>query len=124
MAKKIQKHLLNQLINDDVAPWLFKHQEQHTRTVVYVMVTIFGFEVNYRKEIGGAENWKREDENLEPVQTLHRQTSFINAEAVRKLFEAKNYSEMICRIKERFQGPTAYDDLLNYLSENRIIEIS
>ena len=50
MAKKIQKHLLNQLINDDVAPWLFKHQEQHTCTVVYVMVTIFGMEVNYRQE--------------------------------------------------------------------------
>lgn len=124
MTKKIQKHLLNQYIQDDIAPWLFKLQEQYVEITVYVYVTIFGFEVNYRKEIGGAENWKREDENLEPVQTLHRRTSFINAEAVRKLFEAKNYSEMICRIKERFQGPTAYDDLLNYLSENRIIEIS
>jgi hypothetical protein len=86
MTKKIQKHLLNQYIQDDSDHWLFKLQEQNVEITVYVYVTIFGFEVNYRKKIGGAENWKREDENLEPVQTLHRQTSFINAEAVRKLF--------------------------------------
>lgn len=112
MAKKIQKHLLNQLINDDVAPWLFKHQEQHTRTVVYVMVTIFGMDVNYRQETEIPDH---------PRQALHKTVREINAEAVRKLFEAKNYSEMIERIKERFHESTAYDDLLNYLNENNLI---
>lgn len=124
MTKKIQKHLLNQYIQDDIAPWLFKHQEQQKKTTVRIDLGVFGMTVVYTQQTGrfdvdlckGAEEWH-------PRQTLSKSTAFINAEAVRKLFEAKNYSEMICRIKERFQGPTAYDDLLNYLSENRIIEI-
>ena len=109
MAKKtIKKYFLSYL------PYaqLFTGKEQHTHTAVYVMVTNFGMEVNYRQETEIPDH---------PRQALHKSVSEINAEAVRKLFEAKNYLEMIERIKERFHEPTAYDDLLNYLNENNLI---
>ena len=46
----------------------------------------------------------------------------IDAKAVRKLFGAADYEEMLERIKERFQTHTAYDDFLAYLHENNIFE--
>ena len=44
----------------------------------------------------------------------------IDAKAVLKLFEAKDYYELLDRIKERFHEETAYDDLLTFLRENGI----
>jgi hypothetical protein len=42
----------------------------------------------------------------------------IDAKAVLKLFEAKDYYELLDRIKERFHKETAYEDFLTYLREN------
>lgn len=42
----------------------------------------------------------------------------IDAKAVLKLFEAKDYKDLLDRIKERFHEKTAYNDLLTYLREN------
>ena len=44
----------------------------------------------------------------------------IDAKAVLKLFEAKDYYELLNRIKERFHDQTAYDDFLTYLRGNGI----
>lgn len=49
-------------------------------------------------------------------------TKDIDAKAVRELFGAADYEEMLERIKERFNAHTAYDDLLAYLHENNILE--
>ena len=115
MAKKvIQKYFL-----DDMAPMvkLFEYLEQQQRVDVYVTVTDFGMDLDYRQETGSMDL----DYGQVPRQTLHRKIQFINAEAVRKLYDAKNYSEMLERIKERFHEETAYDDLLNYLHENKVV---
>ena len=57
--------------------------------------------------------------------TMERMTSDrvegIDAKAVLKLFEAKDYYDLLDRIKERFHDQTAYDDFLTYLRENDII---
>lgn len=46
----------------------------------------------------------------------------IDAKAVLKLFEAKDYVDLLERIKERFHEETAYDDLVTYLRENKLVE--
>ena len=46
----------------------------------------------------------------------------IDAKAVLKLFEAKDYVDLLARIKERFHEETAYDDLVTYLRENKLVE--
>lgn len=120
MAKKlIQQRLLDEYFQDDMAPSgkLYEHKEEHIYIRVYVLLNIYGMELDYRQETGSMDL----DYGQVPQQTLHRKTTFISAEAVRKLFGADNYLEMIERIKERFQGPSVYDDLLNYLRENKII---
>lgn len=116
MAKKVnQKYFLD----EDIAPVvkLFEHREQSMHISVYVNVNDFGMELIYSKETGKM----GVDFGQALRQRLSRTTSFINAEAVRKLFGAQNYSEMLKRIKERFHEETAYDDLLNYLHENNIV---
>ena len=45
----------------------------------------------------------------------------IDAKAVLKLFEAADYEDMLEKIKKRFGGNSAYDDLAAYLKENGII---
>ncbi len=44
----------------------------------------------------------------------------IDAKAVMKLFEAKDYPDLLDRIKERFHEESAYDDLVAYLREQGI----
>lgn len=46
----------------------------------------------------------------------------IDAKAVKQLFEATDYEDMLERIQKRFNSQTAYDDLLAYLHENNIFE--
>ena len=48
-------------------------------------------------------------------------TEGIDGKAVRMLFGGNSDKEMCQHIKERFHGPTAYDDLLAYLKENNVI---
>ena len=115
MAKKvIQKYFL-----EDMAPVarLFKHRDQNNDTAVFVSVNDFGMELIYSQETGNIGG----DFGKDLRQRSSRTTSFINAEAVRKLFGAENYSVMLERIKERFHEETAYDDLLNYLHDNKIV---
>ena len=116
MAKKvIQKYFLDEDMATVVK--LFEHRDQNIDIGVFVSVNDFGMEQIYSQETG-----KMGGDFGEALrQRLSRTTSFINAEAVRKLFGAQNYSEMLERIKERFHTETAYDDLLNYLHENKII---
>ena len=52
---------------------------------------------------------------------IYKYVCDIDAKAVLKLFVAKDYYELLDRIKERFHKETAYDDLLNYLHENNIV---
>lgn len=116
MAKKvIQKYF----VEGDMPPMvkLFVQRKKQMRVDVYVIVTDSGMELASRQETGvmGLEYGQH------PLQTLHRKTQFISAEAVRELFGTQNYSEMLDRIKERFHEETAYDDLLSYLHENNIV---
>lgn len=120
MAKRlINKRLLNEYFNDEMAPSgkLFEQRDQHAHDYILISLNIYGMELNSIEEIGRVDV----DYGQVPRYTLHSKTSFINAEAVRKLFGAQNYSEMLERIKERFHGETAEDDLLNYLHENKIV---
>lgn len=115
MVKKVyQKYL-----TDDMAPVvrLFKHCDQNTNIGVFVCVNNFGMELIYSRETGEMGG----DFAQALRQRLSRTTSFINAEAVRKLCGAQNYSEMLERLKEQFHEENAYDALLNYLHENNII---
>ena len=67
------------------------------------------------------EDWEdlpRDDFNQERM-TSDR-VEGIDAKAVLKLFDAKDYYELLDRIKERFHERTAYDDFLAYLRENGI----
>ncbi len=115
MAKKVyQKYFL-----DEIAPVvrLFKHRDQNIDIGVFVSVNDFGMELTYSRETGEMGG----DFGQALRQRLSRTTSFINAEAVRKLCGAQNYSEMLERLKEQFHEENAYDDLLNYLHENNII---
>jgi len=124
MAKRlVNKKLLNVYYQGDMTIWLFKSLERHLETSVYIFIGIFGMEVTYKQVRGRMDlDYGKELEKCHPRQILTRKTELINAESVRKLFGAENYSEMISRIKERFHGPTAYDDLINCLTENGIIE--
>ena len=120
----IQKRLFDEYYqgDGDLAPRLYQRHEPYVETTVYVSLTALGMDVNYRKETGRLDlDYGKGVEEWHPRQTLVKKTAFINAEAVRKLFGAKDYSEMIDCIKERFHESTAYDDLLNYLTENGII---
>lgn len=120
MAKRlINKRLLNEYFNDEMAPFgnLFEQRDQHAHKCIYISLSIFGMGLDSREEIGRLDV----DYGQAPRYTLVSQTQFINAEAVRKLFGAQNYSEMLERIKERFHEETAYEDFQNYLHENKII---
>lgn len=120
MAKRlINKRLLNEYYNNEMAPFgnLFEQRDQHVHECIYISLNIYGMELDSREEIGRLDV----DYGQAPRYTLHYQTQFINAEAVRKLFGAQNYSEMLERIKERFHEETAYEDFQNYLHENKII---
>ena len=64
------------------------------------------------------EDLPRDDFNMERM-TSDR-VEGIDAKAVLKLFEAKDYYELLDRIKERFHEATAYNDFLTYLRENGI----
>ena len=114
MAKKVNK----KYFLDDIAPVirLFKHRDQNIDIGVFVSVNDFGMELTYSRETGEMGG----DFGQSIRQRLSKTISFINAEAVRKLLGAQNYSEMLECIKERFSEETAYDDLLNYLHENNI----
>ena len=46
----------------------------------------------------------------------------IDAFAVQKLIGGKNFDEMADLIRDRFNGPTAYEDFLAYIHENGIFE--
>ena len=120
MAKRlINKRLLNEYFNDEMAPSgkLFEQRDQHAHECIRISLNIYGMELDSTEEIGRVDlgDWQA------PRYTLHYKTSFINAEAVRKLFGAQNYLEMIECIKERFHEETAYEDFQNYLHENKII---
>ena len=120
MAKRlINKRLLNEYYNNGMAPFgnLFGQRDQHVHKCIYISLNIYGMELDSREEIGRFDV----DYGQAPRYSLNSQTSFINAEAVRKLFGAQNYSEMLERIKERFHEETAYEDFQNYLHENKII---
>lgn len=120
MAKRlINKRLLNEYYNNEMAPFgnLFEQRDQHARKCIYISLNIYGMGLDSREEIGRLDV----DYGQAPRYTLHSQTQFINAEVVRKLFGAQNYSEMLERIKERFHEETAYEDFQNYLHENKII---
>ena len=116
MAKKvIQKYF----VEGDMPPMvkLFVQRKKQMRVDVYMIVTDSGMELASRQETGvmGLEYGQH------PLQTLHRKTQFVNAESVRKLFGAQNYSEMLLCIKARFHDETAYDDLIDYFQENNIV---
>ena len=64
------------------------------------------------------EDLPRDDFNQERM--ISDRVEGIDAKAVLKLFEAKDYYELLNRIKERFHDQTAYDDFLTYLRENGI----
>ena len=120
MAKRlINKRLLNEYFNDEMAPSrkLFEQKDQHVHECVRMSLNIYGMELDSIEEIGRVDV----DYGQAPRYTLHSKTSFINAEAVRKLFGAQNYLEMIECIKERFHEETAYEDFQNYLRENKIV---
>lgn len=120
MAKRlINKRLLNEYFNEEMAPSgkLFEQKDQHVHECVRISLNIYGMELDSTEEIGRVDV----DYGQAPRYTLHSKTSFINAEAVRKLFGAQNYLEMIERIREHFHEETAYEDFQNYLHENKII---
>ena len=120
MAKRlINKRLLNEYFNDEMAPSgkLFEQRDQHAHECIRISLNIYGMELDSTEEIGRVDV----DYGQAPRYTLHSKTSVINAEAVRKLFGAQNYLEMIECIKERFHEETAYEDFQNYLHENKII---
>lgn len=120
MAKRlINKRLLNEYYNNEKAPsgMLFEQKEGHLDRSTFVSLTISGMDITEKSELG----IKGDEYGHFPIQTLSNRTQFINAESVRKLFGAQNYSEMLLCIKARFHDETAYDDLIDYLQENNIV---